>query len=281
MYAILCVEVISMNDAKMMGSVSEKLMNYVNTTLQRDANYDIALAMLKNYPKLKSLSVGEIAELCFVSKASISRFCHFLGFDSFKEFHEYLQNDFRMSTIYSRQFFDILCSAPETALQVYETQLVDNIHTTLAPGNRERIPDIVRLLHESERIAFFSHHFLWDIGRHIQSHMMIMGRHVELYYNHEMQLECARSLGTKDTAIVCTVGGSYPYRYPTIWNAVESSSANILVLTQNLNSPYWNNASYVLGCGQTNKNDVGKYSALLAADLLLMYYLRRYGKDSF
>ena len=60
-----------MNDAKTMGSLAEKLMSYVSTTPQQDANYDIALAMLTHYGKLKNLSLAEIADLCYVSKASI------------------------------------------------------------------------------------------------------------------------------------------------------------------------------------------------------------------
>ena len=73
-----------MNDAKTMGSLEEKLMSYVSTTPQQDANYDIALAMLTHYGKLKNLSLAEIADLCYVSKASISRFCRFMGFDGFR-----------------------------------------------------------------------------------------------------------------------------------------------------------------------------------------------------
>lgn len=36
-----------------------------------------------------------------------------------------------------------------------------------------------------------------------------------------------------------------------------------------------------VNCGSSNQNDVGKYSALLAADLLVMHYLRQYGREAF
>ena len=87
-----------MNDAKTMGSLEEKLMSYVSTTPQQDANYDIALAMLTHYGKLKNLSLAEIADLCYVSKASISRFCRFMGFDGFRELHDCLLQDFSIRT---------------------------------------------------------------------------------------------------------------------------------------------------------------------------------------
>ncbi len=270
-----------MNDAKTMGSLAEKLMSFLSTAPQRDTNYEIALTLLKHYAQLKNMSIGEIAELCYVSKATISRFCRFMGFDNFRELHDSLMQDFAISTDYSRNFFDKLCVDPQAALTGYSEDLIRNVQTTAAPDNISHVPDMVTAIARSQRLAFFSHHFLWDIGRHIQSKMIRMNRYVELYLNYSAQLDCARSLSKEDLAIVCTVGGSYPLRYPTIWNAIVSSGCSVLVITQNASSPYWNLARYVLNCGMTNRNDVGKYGALLAADLLILHYLRQYGHNYF
>ena len=120
-------------------------------------------------------------------------------------------------------------------------------------------------LANSGRVAFFSHHFLWDIGRHLQSKMIRMDRYVELYLDYARQLACARSLQKNDLAIVCTVGGSYPMRYPTIWNGLIAAGCPILVITQNTSSSYWNYARFVAGmrgvqpqrCGQVRGVDGG------------------------
>ena len=106
-----------------------------------------------------------------------------------------------------------------------------------------------------------------------------MGRYVEQYLDYSNQLECARSLGSEDLAIICSVGGSYPSRYSVIWNAIETSGCKILAITQNHSSPHWNRVSHFLYCGNSNKNDIGKYSALMATDLLVMQYLRKYGNN--
>ena len=270
-----------MNDAKTMGSLANRLLNFVNTAPVHDSNYDIAVTMLKNYAKMKDMSIGEIADLCYVSKASVSRFCRFLGLESFKEFHSYLQQDFAMNADYSRQFLSMLISDKEMALSTYRDELVTNIYATVSPENMEAMPDIVRTLHESKHIAYFSHHFLWDIGRYFQSKMMMMDRYVEQFLDYSAQLECARSLDQNSLAIVCSIGGSYPSRYPLLWNAISSSGCKLLVITQNMSSPNWNTASYILRCGQSNRNDVGKYSALMVTDLVLINYMRRYDKGTF
>lgn len=270
-----------MSDAKTMGSLAEKLMGFVSTTPHHDTNYEIALTMLKHYGQLKSMSVGEMADLCYVSKASISRFCRFMGFDGFREMQDSLNQDLSIVTDYSRSFFDKLCTVPQSALADYSGEIIRNIQATAELENTKAIPEIATAIANSERLAFFSHHFLWDIGRHLQNKLIHMDRYVELYLDYGAQLACARSLQKDDMAIVCSIGGSYPVRYPTIWNAIASTGCKLLVITQNKSSPYWNSARFILNCGVTNRNDVGKYGALLAVDLLTLHYLRQYGRDYF
>ena len=74
------------------------------------------------------------------------------------------------------------------------------------------------------------------------------------------------------------MGGSYLTRYPDICNAILASDCKVLIITQNLASPYLNTADFILQCGTTNRNDVGKYAALMANDLIAMGYMRAYDK---
>ena len=87
--------------------------------------------------------------------------------------------------------------------------MIRNIRVTTAPENTERLAEMAVALANSGRIAFFSHHFLWDIGRHLQSKMIRMDRYVELYLDYTQQLACAAAC-RNDLAIVCTVGEATP-----------------------------------------------------------------------
>ena len=104
----------------MMGSLSDRLLSFVSTALVRDANYDIAVALLRHYPQLKGLTLSQIADLCYTSNASISRFCRFLGMDNFKN-SGLDGSGFTMRTDYSRQFYTMLHNNHETAISAYRT----------------------------------------------------------------------------------------------------------------------------------------------------------------
>lgn len=267
-----------MADYKMMGSLANKLCAYISTTLIRDSNYDIAVLLLKNYDSLKGMSISQVAEMCYVSQAAISRFCRFFGFDNFREFKSCLEADFSIKNDYSKQFYALLSNNEERAMALYRDELISNIYATISPENIEIMPDIVRQMHESKKVCYFSHHFLWDIGRFFQSKMMMMEKYVEQYLDYGAQLECAKGLGPDDFAIICTVGGSYITRYSGIWDSIIASGCRILVITQNLSSAHLNRVDYVLRCGLTNRDDAGKYAALMITDYMVMSYMKEYDK---
>lgn len=267
-----------MSDYKMMGSLANKLCAYISTTLVRDSNYDIAVLLLKNYDKLKGMSISQVADLCYVSQSAISRFCRFFGFENFKEFKSCLDAEFTVKNDYSKQFYALLANNEERAMALYRDELIANIYSTISPENIEAMPDIIREMHDAKKVAYFSHHFLWDIGRFFQSKMMMMDKYVEQYLDYDAQLQCANELKQGDFAIICSVGGSYITRYGAIWNAIVSSGCKVLVITQNMSNAYLNSVDYVLRCGQTNRDDVGKYAALMITDYMVMSYMKKYDK---
>lgn len=265
-----------MSDSISMGSVSERLLSFINTAQIHDSYYDIALTLIRNYEEAKHMPIAKMADLCFVSQATISRFCRFLGYDSFKTFHDDLQKEFSVLNDYTKQFQSMLKSSDEKASLMYRERIVNNIDAALSLDNLTRIRKASDMLAESQRIAFFSHHFLWDTGHFFQTKMIMMDRYVEMYQSYENQMICARSLNETSTAIICTVGGSYFSYYPDLFSTIMNSGAATIILTQNTGSTFTNRADLVIGCGETNQDDTGKYAVLAVLDHLVLQYMKRH-----
>ena len=265
-----------MSDSISMGSISERLLRFINTAQVHDSYYEIALTLVRNYEVVKQMPIAKIADLCYVSQATISRFCRFIGYDSFKSFHDDLQKEFSVLDDYTNQLQSMLKSNDEKAALMHRERIKKNIDEALSVDNLKLIRKASDMLAESKRIAFFTHHFLWDAGHFFQTKMIMMGRYVELYQSYENQLCCARSLDETCTAVICSVGGSYFSYYPELYSIIMHSDADMIILTQNTGSTFTNHADLVIGCGETNQDDTGKYAVMAVMDHLILQYMKRH-----
>lgn len=265
---------------KAMGSLADLLLDYVGSTRVHDSNYEVAQGLLRNYTQLSSMSLRQMAEACFVSKASFSRFCRYLGFSDFAEFKEAVDGaNYRVTDDYSRQFCDDLMADRDSALEIHRSKVVDVLSMTLREEDLLAMDEVVEELDAAHRIGFFSHHFLWHIGRYFQGKMLPLGKYVELSQSYTHQEELANQLGKGDLAFICSLNGSYFSNYSDLAGKILRSGAKVVVLTQNRYAMLVNRADYVILCGSSNENDVGKYAALLTVDSLVMSYLRSVRSD--
>ena len=264
-----------MKDKISMGSVSEKLLNYIDSAQVHDSYYEIALTMVRNYEDVKQMSIAEMADLCYVSQATVSRFCRFLGYDSFRQFHEDLNFEFRLMDDYTKQFQSILKSNDFKAADLYRETILGNLEYALNEDNIRNIRAAADMIHESGKTAFFSHHFLYDCGHYFQSKMILMDKYVETFQFYEGQLKCAASLDENSVAVICSVTGTYFSYYSNLVHAIVSSGAKLIVITQNTEANYINFADLIIDCGMTNRNDTGKYAVLAVLDMLVFIYMKR------
>ena len=263
--------------SKAMGSLYDLLLDYVDTARVHDSTYEIAQTLVRNYARLSTMSLREMSELCYVSQASFSRFCRFWGFESFAEFKEAVDSaNYRIQDDYTREFLARIESKEPLSQGAYRDLFSGYGGIGPSDNDLRALPDILEAVETANRIVFFSHHFLWHIGRYLQGKMLLMDKYVELYQSYDHQLAAAGELGDGDLAIICSMNGSYMSHYREIVRSIFASGVRVLMLTQNDHALYINRADWVLSCGETNANDVGKYAALMTVDCMVTSYLGRF-----
>ena len=67
------------------------LLTYINASYSQDMYYTICYQVLNNIEKIPDISINELADLCYTSPATISRFCKALKCDNFAEFKKEVQ----------------------------------------------------------------------------------------------------------------------------------------------------------------------------------------------
>lgn len=265
-----------MSDYRSMGSVTFKLLEYVNNAIKKDINYEIAVIMLKNFNKVKEMNITEISELCYVSPASISRFCRMLGFDNFSDFKSISNVKFSLQSDYSKQLIDNAEKDLKSAYEEYTNSLIKNMSHALDNLDMENLDRIVKQIHLTEKVAFFGTQFIYSVGKHLQSRLILTGKFIEAYSSYNKQLECARNLDNNSLAIIVSVEGSYFFKYLEIIETLKENGVKIVVLTQNTNSKLADIADSILICGNSNSNNEGRDIALYMIELLIFRYSTLY-----
>ena len=69
-----------------MRSAFYNLINFINTTEVDDVYSNAAKIILENITKIPGYTITDVASLCYVSTATISRLCRKLNYESFADF---------------------------------------------------------------------------------------------------------------------------------------------------------------------------------------------------
>ena len=65
---------------------TEKLLNYLNKTTLNDTYHRIIVTLFENLYKIDTLKIEKLAELCYVSPSTMTRFLQTFGFKNLLNF---------------------------------------------------------------------------------------------------------------------------------------------------------------------------------------------------
>lgn len=267
-----------MNEYKAMGSITLRLLEYINDAPKKDINYEIALTLLNNFDEVKKMNITEISELCYVSPATISRFCRMIGFSNFSEFKTVSNIKFSLENDYSRELLTTGREDIKAAFKNYTNSLMENMNYVLDNINYDDIDYIAKKIYETEKVAFFASQFAYSVGKHLQGRLILTGKYIETYPYYEKQLEWAHNLDSESLAIITSIEGSYFFKYMEIIEALKNNNVKIVVITQNVNSKLADIADKILVCGKSNSNNEGRELALYLTEMLIFRYCTLFSK---
>lgn len=138
-----------------MGLLIHRLLTLLNTEDPNSTNYHIAMTLLQNYDSISTLSIGSIAELCSVSKSTISKFARSIGFDDYfalKDTAPFKENRFQFNLNY---LTNILTPIEKEGTDPYFEAIIKDIHFYQKSIDLETIDRLANDLLKYEHIAAF------------------------------------------------------------------------------------------------------------------------------
>lgn len=257
-----------------------RLIIFLDTAQETDTNYNIAWFMANNFYRIANMRISELAAECFVSPATISRFCRALGYENFahlkQECYTFHSHDKKFNNLINIPL-ETMKDNPQQATKQYVQQVVDYISDLPDLLDWNEVDVILKLIHDSESVAFFGTQFSQSAALHLQTDLLMLEKFTMAYMDSSRQLECAKQLTKSSVAIIMTVNGYFTNSHSKMLQYIKKSGCQVVLITCHPQLDLKIPIHHRLVLGRSKNRKTGKHSLLTAVELMsLRYYCLYY-----
>lgn len=252
-------------------SLLNSLFDVINENSQDDSYFVLAHYFLKHYKNIEKLNIYDVTDECYVSRASVRRFCQAIGYDNFKD----MKTD---GYTFDEEFKD---DVNHFYRPDYREHLTESIHLMLeelnARMNNGGVDKFVEKLHESRNIVFITSNVTTARIRDFQHEMILCNKVVRLVSDMYTDNELLGSLDDRDSLITVSSSGRLAYAAKEI---VKNSKAYKILITVNRDKSFeeYYDKVYHLSAKDLSmeKTVYGKYGIDYMFDIVYSNYLQKY-----
>lgn len=184
-----------------------------------DARRSIGEFLLQNRDHLQKYSMSKIAEQTFTSKSTLTRFAKLLGYSGWKEFMYAFSHETVMhkNNEYENVDPNFPFTAPDDTLQIIENMShlqIQSIQDTISLISVEELNQVAALINRSETVGIFGTSPNRYCGELFKRKLLSIEKKSVVSQSGESGM-VARSLASKDCAIIISYSGNNPDRDPT------------------------------------------------------------------
>lgn len=240
-----------------------RLVIYLDAANEVDTNYNIALYIVRNFFKITKMTINELADECYVSPATISRFCKALGYENYLHFKQACTLD----KIFDNYNIDLtnMRYKPKECIKFYLKNICDDISKLSSVLEWDIIDEVLQVIHNSKMIIFFQNYFLHFVSLYFQIDLQSLGKLVNAPMEYKRQLEYAKSLNENDTAIIID-DGEYIRNNFRIIQYLKKSKCKTVLLTNKQDIKI--DVDYVIKL----ESNMFKYTLLAIIELMIFRY---------
>ena len=247
------------------------LLSYIDCTFEKSIYYELAILLLKYGREIQSSSIDKVAQMCFVSTATLSRFCRKLGFENYNEFKNNFDQRYAINH-YTNNFLQSAKKDINATAENYINDIHNLMRTQLEGIDVGKVDLILNNIHKSPTILFLGHQLLQSFGSHIQQNLLRFHKLSYSFFQEAHQMDFITQMDSDALVIILSVDGNYHLKHPKVMKLLTQKKAKTIVITQNSSTPLLNHCEHSLILRGNNENEVGKYGMLFLIDYLLFRY---------
>ncbi|WP_416326224.1 MurR/RpiR family transcriptional regulator [[Eubacterium] hominis] len=257
-----------------MDMVLHKLMLTINTSQQGSTNCNLAIELIKHIDELQNLNIYEIADLCFVSTSTLSRFCRQLGYKNFNAFKEALETSYGFEIDYDKHYLlakDHLDDGLSYMKELYLSSIKDmNDHL-----QKKQLIQLAELIHDHENIYIFGNVGYQFIAMYLQERLGLFKKIIHVSPDINQQKKSIHHVSEDDLAILISPRGSSNVQSRFVPDLYKSHATMVLI-TQNEHSAYKDRYDLFLNIHGSYDNNLGMISVMYTIDQLILVYYALY-----
>ncbi len=255
-----------------MNHILEILLSIINDPSQKGINYDIAKTILNNLDKIDDLGINELAELCFVSSATISRFCRFLGCNGFADFKEIITTPITF-TNRTTPFINAIDNE-----KYLLSSIINELNCLINHIDQSKIDSLIKDIHLYKKVAILGRGNSGQFAKQLQYNLAFYKKITYTFINLYDQIDYIANADSDTLIIVISVSGNYfsPYRFDDSLRfkqeRTKDTKAKIICITKNPKVKNLSIVDDIVRIGTLTKENYYNYSVQYLIDLICLKY---------
>lgn len=251
-------------------------LNYLNRN-SRDNTYSKIIIYLLSHPKeVEHLTISQIANKCFVSPATMTRFCQSFGIASFSQLRESLSTFVTMKSHSSlrmkeKELFE-LKKDPKTFLLSYEEEIHQAMTDVIQTINIEAIDQLLEAIHQAKEVILIGYSSTLELAKDIQTAFISNQKLLFVAETEEIQQSLVKQLSKDSMVLVISSYGTLLNKNTDLINEISNSPAMSVLFTQHTQNILTNLFDEAINVTTTNYVRIGNYPLNFFFD----YFVRRY-----
>lgn len=213
-----------------------RLLTILNEQTLGSTYYCIALQMLKMYHELGAMSINQLADKCFVSKSTISKFIRKLGYEDFNEF-QYVARKLEDTYHYKFSFNNnVMHYLDVNGYDSYVLAILNDIMSTYHTLDWDKVRRLVKDIYEYNTVASFGLMFSESAAMDLQYKLAYNKKFILTNINDIKQEQFIENAGEDVLIIIFSDSGEFLNKYRHIEDfvnkrAFDKTKAKIVVIT--------------------------------------------------
>lgn len=259
-------------------NVLHVLVNHSNSSSKQSERV-LANNLLENFSNIPNMSIEKLADVCYVSQPTLTRFIKKLGYKNYNQFKRYVIS--LVHLIENETASDLFKVDKENPIESHYSELVNSLSASVDLFETQAFEAACKKIHDANRVAILGIDYSQVVAFDAQLRFMRYDKHLETGVTCVEQLEVIKNLRAGDVLIVLSVSG--------VTNGLEKVTSQLapgvecILITSNEKPVIlegYQNLEVIQISQQanqsTNTSQHGRFNLLFAVDVLYITYGQMY-----